>query len=93
MERIRVGFAGLGGIARDRHVPGFRALPGVSAVEVDGNRISLRATGDLDALVKLAGRHPLVDFVSAPPALEEIFLTYFGGVDGAAATDGDAGAT
>jgi len=29
MERIRVGFAGLGGIARDRHVPGFRALPGV----------------------------------------------------------------
>ena len=71
----------------------FRALPGVSAVEVDGNRISLRATGDLDALVKLAGRHHVVDFVSAPPALEEIFLTYFGGVDGAAATDGDAGAT
>ncbi|MFO1540344.1 MAG: Gfo/Idh/MocA family protein [Chloroflexota bacterium] len=34
MERIRVGFAGLGGIARERHVPGFRALSGVEIAAV-----------------------------------------------------------
>ena len=60
----------------------FRALPGVSAVALDGTRITLRAIGDLDELVKLAGRHHVVDFVSAPPPLEEIFLTYFGGGNG-----------
>ena len=59
----------------------FAALPGVSAVTVDGNRLHLRATGDLDALVKLAAAHHVVDLVSAPPALEEIFLTYFGAGD------------
>lgn len=69
----------------------FRALPGVSALAVDGSRISLRATGDLDALVKLAGHHHVVDFVSAPPALEEIFLTYFGG-GGDPTIGGDPGA-
>jgi predicted dehydrogenase len=33
-ERIRVGLVGAGGIARARHVPGFRALPGVELVGV-----------------------------------------------------------
>lgn len=33
-ERIGVGLVGVGGIARARHVPGFRALPGVELVGV-----------------------------------------------------------
>jgi predicted dehydrogenase len=33
-ERIGVGLVGAGGIARARHVPGFRALPGVELVGV-----------------------------------------------------------
>ena len=33
-ERIGVGLVGAGGIARARHVPGFRALPGVEIVGV-----------------------------------------------------------
>ena len=33
-ERIGVGFVGAGGIARQRHVPGFRAIPGVELVGV-----------------------------------------------------------
>jgi predicted dehydrogenase len=28
-DRVGIGFVGLGGIARERHVPGFRAIPGV----------------------------------------------------------------
>jgi predicted dehydrogenase len=33
-ERIGIGIVGVGGIARARHVPGFRALPGVEIVGV-----------------------------------------------------------
>ncbi|MBM4409116.1 MAG: Gfo/Idh/MocA family oxidoreductase [Chloroflexi bacterium] len=33
-QRIGVGFVGAGGIARSRHVPGFRAIPGVELVGV-----------------------------------------------------------
>ena len=33
-ERIRIGLVGAGGIARARHVPGLRALPGVEIVAV-----------------------------------------------------------
>jgi predicted dehydrogenase len=33
-ERIGIGFVGLGSIARDKHVPGFRALPGVEVAAV-----------------------------------------------------------
>jgi predicted dehydrogenase len=34
METIRVGFVGLGGIMRSRHIPGLRALEGVELVAV-----------------------------------------------------------
>lgn len=33
-ERIGIGFVGLGSISRDRHVPGFRAIPGVELAAV-----------------------------------------------------------
>jgi ABC-2 type transport system ATP-binding protein len=68
----------------------FAALPGVDRVEVDGTTVRMRAVGDLDALVKLAASHHVVDLVSEPPELEEIFLGYFERADGAA-EDRDAG--
>ncbi|GMV93691.1 MAG: oxidoreductase [Candidatus Hydrogenedentota bacterium] len=34
MDRVRVGFIGLGGICRDRHLPGLRRIPGVEIVAV-----------------------------------------------------------
>lgn len=34
MEKVRVGFVGLGGICRSRHVPGLQAIPGVEFVAV-----------------------------------------------------------
>jgi len=55
----------------------FRGLPGVTDVRVTDRTLSLRAAGDLDALVKLAARHPVVDFVSTPVDLEEVFLAYY----------------
>lgn len=39
MDRIGVGFVGLGGIARARHLPGFRALPGVEVVAVAASSV------------------------------------------------------
>jgi ABC-2 type transport system ATP-binding protein len=61
----------------------FAALPGVDGVEVDGSVVRLRAVGDLDALVKLASTYHVVDLVSEPPELEEIFRSYFDGHDSA----------
>ncbi len=34
MDTIRIGFIGLGGICRERHVPGLRKIPGVEIVAV-----------------------------------------------------------
>jgi ABC-2 type transport system ATP-binding protein len=55
----------------------FAALAGVDAVVAEGTALRMRAVGDLDALVKLAAGHHVVDLVSEPPELEEIFLGYF----------------
>ena len=48
IERVRVGFVGLGGIARQRHVPGLRAIDGVEMVAVANStrKSSERAAAD-----------------------------------------------
>ena len=56
----------------------FASIPGVSGLERAGNRISFRAQGELDAVVKAAARHTLVDIELTHPSLEEIFLTFYG---------------
>jgi predicted dehydrogenase len=46
-DRIGIGFVGLGGIARDRHVPGFRAIPGVALAAMSARTPeSARRTAD-----------------------------------------------
>jgi len=55
----------------------FLALPGVSDVRLANRILSLRASGDLDQLVKLAARYEVIDFVSAPVELDEVFLDYY----------------
>ncbi len=55
----------------------FARLPNVSDVTLHGDTVSLRASGDLDQVVKLGAQHHLVDLVSTPPDLEEIFLGYY----------------
>lgn len=47
MDTIRIGIVGLGGICRDRHVPGFRKLEGVELVSVvNRSAESSRAAAD-----------------------------------------------
>jgi len=49
----------------------------------DGARLTFKAAGDLDAVIKAAARHQLVDVELVRPSLEEIFLTYYGRDGGA----------
>ncbi len=56
----------------------FIRIPGVSELEVDGAHVSFKAAGALDAVVKAAARHTVIDIELTEPSLEEIFLTYYG---------------
>jgi ABC-2 type transport system ATP-binding protein len=56
----------------------FRRLNGVSDLESSGQRISFKAYGDIDPVIKAAARHTLTDIELNRPTLEEIFLTYYG---------------
>jgi ABC-2 type transport system ATP-binding protein len=52
-------------------------IPGVTDLQVDGPRVSFRARGGLDTIVKAAARHTVVDMEIVEPTLEEMFLTYY----------------
>lgn len=55
----------------------FTGLTGVRSVSVEGNVVRLAIAGSPDDVVKAAARHTLVDLVSEPADLEEIFLGYY----------------
>ena len=55
----------------------FAAIGGVSDLVVRDRTASMRVSADLDRVVKAAARHRIVDLVSTPPDLEEIFLGYY----------------
>jgi ABC-2 type transport system ATP-binding protein len=56
----------------------FRRLPGVIDLESSGRRLTFKATGDLDPLIKTAARHTVIDIQLTHPSLDEVFLTYYG---------------
>jgi ABC-2 type transport system ATP-binding protein len=55
----------------------FAKLPGVSEVRVDEKTVSLRLHDGIDAVVKAAARHTLVDMSVVRPTLDEIFMGYY----------------
>jgi ABC-2 type transport system ATP-binding protein len=71
LRRVRVGFA--------EPVPAatFASLPGVQEVSAQGSSLSLTVRGELDAIVKEAARHRVVDLTSQEPSLEELFLAIY----------------
>jgi len=60
-------------------VPGsaFASIPGVSGLVEEGRTLRMRVTGPIAPIVRLAGQHELVDFVSREPSLEEVFLSEY----------------
>ena len=67
----------------------FRDLPGVRSVEAHGPALSLSFEGSVNALLRVALEHRLVNLNSREADLEEIFLAYYRG-DGTLGP-GDAG--
>jgi ABC-2 type transport system ATP-binding protein len=59
----------------------FRALPGVRDVVSHDGVVRCTVTGSLDAVVKAAAAHTVVNVISHEPSLEEIFLAYYGEQD------------
>jgi ABC-2 type transport system ATP-binding protein len=55
----------------------FDALPGVEKVIAEADHLHMTVSGTLDAVVKAAARHTVVDFVSQPADLEEIFFDVY----------------
>jgi ABC-2 type transport system ATP-binding protein len=55
----------------------FANLPGVSDVQVEGNALRLRLRDGIDAVVKEAARHTLLDMSVVHPSLDEIFMSYY----------------
>jgi ABC-2 type transport system ATP-binding protein len=61
----------------------FARLPSVRTVEAHGDTLVLSVEGPLDAVIKQAARHTVVNMQTHEPSLEDLFLTYFGADGGA----------
>ncbi len=62
----------------------FENLSGVQNVIVEDSILRCKAAGSLDAVIKAAAKHEVVNVISHEPNLEDIFLAYYGGHNNAA---------
>ena len=60
----------------------FSSLPGVREVTAEGTVVRCTVSGSVDAVVKAAARHEVLDLVSHEPSLEQVFLAYYTGESG-----------
>jgi ABC-2 type transport system ATP-binding protein len=58
--------------------PDVRAVPGVTAVEVDGNRLRCQVAGPVGPLMHVLATSGLRRLLSREPSLEELFLAHYG---------------
>ncbi len=63
--------------------PDVAAVPGVSAVQVDGQRLRCQVTGPMEPLLRVLSAANVQELLSSRPSLEELFLTHYGAEDGA----------
>lgn len=53
-------------------------LPGVTILSrVDQSSINVQVEGDMDELIKVLGRFPVLDLETERPGLDEVFMTYY----------------
>lgn len=55
----------------------FAQIDGVDVTEVAGDKITLRAAGEVDSVIKAAARFTVGSFEIRPPALDEVFMAHF----------------
>ena len=58
--------------------PDVTAVPGVSHVEVDGQRLRCQVLGSIQPLLKVVANAGVRELLSAEPSLEELFLSHYG---------------
>jgi len=63
----------------------LEGLAGVSDLAIVDHTATMRVSGSIADVVRVAARHELVDFVSREPSLEETFLAEYGRVPGTVA--------
>jgi len=71
----------------DGPVPDVCGVPGVKAVEIDGNRLRCQVTGPIEPLLEVLVRVGVPHLTSTEPSLEELFLAHYG-ADGSGAARG-----
>jgi ABC-2 type transport system ATP-binding protein len=65
----------------DGAVPDLSRIPGVSAVEIDGNRVRCQVTGPTEELLRVLAPAGARRLLSREPSLEELFLAHYGAED------------
>ncbi len=68
--------------------PDLFALPGVTELRRDGHTVHLQARDGVDGVIKAIASRQVLDLRTEQPSLEDVFLSYYGGHEGAAGTDG-----
>jgi ABC-2 type transport system ATP-binding protein len=58
-------------------------MPGIELLELEGSRVVLRVSGELDPLLALLARHSVQDLVFPEPSLEEAFIGLYREDEGA----------
>lgn len=75
MRNVEVIFAG--------EVPeGLENIPGVSNVEINGERVELKLKGNIDPLIKRIAGYDVADLSLTHASLEDIFLEFYGKNEG-----------
>ncbi|HEY6378841.1 MAG TPA: ABC transporter ATP-binding protein [Candidatus Dormibacteraeota bacterium] len=62
----------------DSSPPDLTRVPGVTAVEVEGNRVRCQVQGPVEPLLKVLAAAGVHHLLSREPSLEELFLAHYG---------------
>jgi ABC-2 type transport system ATP-binding protein len=68
----------------DGSPPDLNGVPGVTAVEVEGNRVRCQVQGSVEPLLRALAGAGVRRLLSREPSLEELFLAHYGPVEHAA---------
>jgi ABC-2 type transport system ATP-binding protein len=66
----------------DGPVPDVSGVPGVRAIDAEGNRLRCQVTGPIEPLLEVLVRAGVRHLTSTEPSLEELFLAHYGAADG-----------